>query len=270
MKKKRGKNILLVFSICTILLVGIFITAQSDAIKEIRNRIDASISTKADAYISNFAEKKGIEIEKINRVEKVDLQNPPEEISIIGSVKNSNLAVYQIDFDDSGESKKVFVISYSSEGLKAGLPQKNVTTSGEIPKTPPQRIPTIFEFKSDEMTQSEFLESIAGATGSIKSGYSMVADGNILVMRTNLEIYEESEGKIITITLYKNGNPTSIFNSFVVDPSDLIITSGARSYFTYTLESKGNVSFKKGDIISVYVTLSDGMNVKSITTSVNV
>ncbi|MCL5018512.1 MAG: hypothetical protein M1416_01960 [Candidatus Pacearchaeota archaeon] len=270
--KKRGKNIF-VFFVCTILLAGIFITAQTDIANKIRDKIASSVADNADKYIEKFVDKKKIDVESITNVTELDFENLPPEINV-GNVKDADIAFYQIDFEQDGKSDTVFVVSYSVGELKLKKPfvPKNVTlpSANEIPAlAPPQRIPRtlIFEY-SGEMTASGFLDSVAGTTASIDSGYRMVTNGSILMMSTNLEIYEEAAGKSITITLYKNGMPTEISDSFVVDPNNLIITPGTRSYFVYTIESRGNVPFKDGDTISVFVTLPKGVVLKSITNAV--
>jgi len=266
MKKKEMNKKLFVISAIFILLFGILITAQD--IGKIRDKIASSISDKADKYIDKFVEKKEIKVESITNVTEINLEKLPSEINI-GDVKDADIAFYQIDFNDAGKSNRIFVVSFLADGLKMEKPfePKNVTITPPTKGLPSQIVPKNLAFRfTGEMDKTGFLESVAGISGSINDGYIMSGSGNIVNVSTDLEVYE---GKgTIGITLYKNGVPTLLTTSFVIDPDKLIVNPDTKSYFVYGILSQGNVSFKNGDIISVYVTLSDGVILKSITTSV--
>lgn len=266
--KKGGKKNLFVISILLILLLGIMITAQGA--EKIRDKIASSIADNADKYIEKFVDRKKIDVESITNVTELNFENLPPEINV-GDVKDSNIAFYEIDFEQQGKSDKLFVVSYLTNGLQLITPfeTKNVTLPSKTAITSAPQIPVSMNFGfAGEMTKSGFLDSFEGEIGSIEKGYLMADDGDIANVSTNLEVYEVTGDKTIRITLYKNGAPTSLATSFLIDPDKLIVNPNTRSYFVYGILSRGNVPFKKGDIISVYVTISEDVVLKSIATSV--
>jgi hypothetical protein len=269
--KKRGINKrLLATSVIFILLLSILITAEKDDLEKIRDKIASSVSDKADKIIWKLVEKKGIDIENITNVTEINFENLPSGIKI-GNAENSSISFYQITFEDAKKLNKVFVVSYSPGGLRLETPfvSQNITFPSTGTNETSHNAPDFLEFEfKGEMNRTGFLESVTGIEGSIDKGYIMIEKGNIVNVSTNLEVYE-GEG-IIGITLYKNGEPTDLTNSFPIDPGKLITNPETKSYFIYEILSGGNVSFKKGDIISVYVTLSDGVVLKSITTTVQI
>jgi hypothetical protein len=261
MKKRGTKKKLFAISIIFILLFSVLIVAATTGLGKLKVKIDSTISEKITPALTKLVELEGIDAGSITSVDKVNFENVPSEINI-QDVQDSNFGFYQIGLDQP-EKPNLFVVSFLPGGLTK--PTGIGTTPSQSTTPIPQRIPDLLEFASSkEITSSGFLENTDGTTG----GYSMIVDGNIKKMSTYLEIYQESEGKSVSITLYKNGAPTSISDSFIVDPNKLILSPGVRSYFVYDFETKGNVDFKKDDVISVYVTLSDGVTLKSVTNSV--
>lgn len=257
--REKGKKKLFATSIILVFLFAIFITAQGNTISKIQEKI---------------IEQKGIDAGSITDIVKVNIEDTPPEVKI-KNVGDANIALYQVDFNQLGKPNKVFVIGYSTEAVKgenySQAPTPNITIpSNQTPGTiPQQRLPKFLNFNSaGEMGKTGFLDSVAGTTGGITHGYIMPASGTVVNVTTNLEVYEE-EGNI-KVTLYKNGIPTSLTNSFAVGHGKLITNPNTKSYFVYTIKPRGTLSFRRGDVLSVYVSLSDGVVLKKINSFVQI
>lgn len=202
-----------------ILTAGIFVAA-------------ADIEVGVKDYVEKFINKKGIEAEEITDINEVDFNDLPKEVNI-ESVGDTNLAIYQVDYNEGDEDKKVFVVTYSVEELKA---------QGDLIIAHDKRQFLNFGF-AGEMSDSGFLKTATGVEGSLEKGYVMMREGSITGFSTNLEVVKGGEGQI-EIIIYKNGKQVGFEN--VLD-ADLGMQKD------YDVQSNDVVTFESGDVISVYV-----------------
>jgi hypothetical protein len=257
---KRGKKALFgIFGIfmAILLVAGIFAEVSNNAsadqpqINQItEEKTDNSISADVSNYVANFVEKKGIDPNSINNITQVDFNSLPKEVAI-KNVDNSNLAIYQIDYNKTPQqNNKVFVVTYSVGKL---------ASQGDLIVSQDKREFLNFGF-SGETTQSTFLQSSSGVEGSLDNGYVMMRSGSITGISTSLNAV--NTGGTAEIVIYKNGKQIQFGNTIVAD------STGAKK--DYDTQSDGTVTFEAGDVISGYVKLSDGADVKDVNTLVEI
>jgi hypothetical protein len=249
MNKKGKSKLLAILGIgLVILLVGsVIITAEGD--EQIVQESE-DISEKVQTYVEEFAEKKDISTEEINNITQIDFEDLPKEVAI-ENVDDTNLAIYQIDYNTSSDnSEKLFVITYSVEKLES---------QGDLIVSQDKREFLNFGF-NEESSESEFLKSASGVETSLEKGYVMMRSGSITGISTNLEILS-GEGEI-EIIIYKNGEPIQFGNTFVAN------SAGIEK--DYDVQSKDTVLFEAGDVISAYVKISDGVLWKDANTLVEI
>lgn len=250
MKKRNGK-LFVILGICVIVLLitSMLITAANEEEQSISEKIENNLGGVYD-YVENFIEKRGINSEDINNITEVDFEDLPKEVNI-ENVDDTNLAIYQIDYDKSSEKQeKVFVVTYSVEKLN---------TQGDLIIAQDKR--EFLTFGSTEnMIKSGFLKSAAGVEGSLDKGYVMMRYGSITGISTSLEILE---GKgTLEIIIYKNGELINFGNTIVAD------SAGAKK--DYDTQSKDIVSFEPGDVISLYARSSGEISWKDVTTLIEI
>jgi hypothetical protein len=253
MKRGKGKNkklfAILGMSVIILLVTSVIMSASGES--EVANAVkekteDASLSESVQEYVGDFIEQKGISSESINNVTQVDFNSLPKEVNI-ENVDNTNLAIYQIDYNKSSTLQdKVFVITYSVEKLKS---------QGDLIVSQDKREFLNFGF-SGEMKESGFLKTANGVDSNLEKGYVMMRDGSITGISTNLELLEGNGN--IEIIIYKNGKPIQFGNSFIANEA------GVKK--DYDVQSKDTIVFEAGDVISLYVKASDGVSWKDVTT----
>ncbi len=209
----------------------------------------ATVDESAEKYIGEFVEKRGIQTESINNVSKVDFDSLPKEVNI-ENVGDTNLAIYEIDYDEQTEKKKVFVVTYSVEQLRK---------QGDLIIAHDKR--QFLNFGFDSEMNSGFLETATGVEGSLEKGYVMMRHGSITGLSTNLEVV--GEGGQVEIIIHKNGEKVGFGNS-------LSGSTGVQK--DYDVQSNGVVTFEPGDVISVYAdapetVFSDVITMIEITTT---
>ncbi len=250
---KRGKNKLFAIvgiSIIVLLITSVLITASDNNETEVIKEKIEKIPSQTRDYVEKFAEKKGINPESINNVTEVNFNDLPKEVSI-ENVDDTNLAIYQIDYNKTTEEEdKIFVITYSVEKL---------ASQGDLIVSQDKREFLNFGF-GGEMTESGFLETATGVQGNLEKGYVMMRYGSIIGISTNLEVMEGNGN--IEIIIYKNGEPVSFGNTFVAD------SAGVKK--DYDIQSKDTVSFEPGDTISLYAKSSDGIAFRDVITLVEI
>ena len=97
-----------VFSVLVILLiVGVFATSS----------VSSDVGEEVSDFVDSFVSKKGIASENIKEIKQVDFNDLPKEVNI-ENVEDTNLAIYQVDYSESNQDKKVFVIAYSVDQLR--------------------------------------------------------------------------------------------------------------------------------------------------------
>jgi hypothetical protein len=235
------KKILIFLGIIVVLVLGvIFISAQELAgeigveVQEVVDQVSTGdISTDVYEYVSNFVQKREILPSEISFVREVDFDSLPKEVNI-ENVGDSNLAIYEISYNESGVEDEIYVITYSVEELKA---------QGDLIIAHDRRQFLNFGFDGS-MSESGFLDTATGVEGSLEKGYVMVRDGSITAVSTNLEVTQDNPGQI-EIIVYRNGQAVGFGNTLDTD------LTGVKS--DYDVQSRDTVVFEAGDVISVYV-----------------
>ena len=249
-----------VFGIALMLVfgTGVFVSSAedgSDAVsEEVSEAVKAvageEIEEKTAAFVEDFVEKRGIEPEEITDVSQVDFDSLPKEVNI-ENVDDANLAIYEVDYDDNGEDKQVFVISYSVEELRA---------QGDLIVAHDKRMFLDFGH-SGAMADSGFLDTSAGVETSLEKGYVMVREGSITAVSTNLEVVGSSEGSL-EVVVYLNGEAINFGNTFD--------TSSVGVKRDHDVQSRDTVTFEPGDVISAYVLGEDGVVWEDVITTVEI
>jgi hypothetical protein len=251
--KKRKNKLFVIIGICMVVLLitSVLITAADNSqvnqiVQEKTNQVSADVTN----YVENFVDKKGIDPSTINNITQVNFNDLPKEVNI-NNVSDANLAIYQVDYNQSSQKQsKVFVVTYSVSKLKS---------QGDIIVAQDTREFLNFGINGEE-NQSVFLNSATGVEGSSDNGYVMMRSGSITGISTSLEALAGNGN--VDIVIYKNGQPIQFGNSFVID------SSGIKK--DYQVQSKGTVTFESGDMISVYAKSSDGVTYKDVTTLVEI
>ena len=241
-----------------ILLFGIFAAAEetivSSEVSAVVDRVgDSNLAPEVSGFVQDFVEKRGIGAEDIKNIERVNFNDLPKEVNI-ENVGDSNLAIYQVDYNDSQGDKKIFVVAYSVDKLNA---------QGDLIIAQDKR--EFLDFgHSGEMSGPRFLDTATGVETSLDKGYVMPRDGSITAVSTNVEISQIGTGSI-EIIIYKNGEKVGFGN--VLDAT----TQGIKK--DYDVQSKGTVPFNAGDVISLYVKSSEsesGVTWKDVITIVEI
>jgi len=198
---------------------------------------NSGVGAKVSAYVQDFVGKKGINSTDIKTVGEVDFNDLPKEVNI-ENVGDNNLAIYEVNYSQGNQDKKLYVVTYSVDKLKS---------QGDLIVAHDNRQFLDFGYPG-VMKTSGFLDTSTGVETSGAKGYVMTRDGSITGVSTNLEIVQANSGKIDIIIL-KDGTPISFGNTF--DSDALGIKKD------YDVQSKDIVNFNAGDVISVLVK-SDG------------
>ena len=215
------KKVLFIGVLLAVLLVmGVFAASSTQGVgKEVSD------------FVDNFVKKRGIQSESIKSITPVDFNALPKEVNI-ENVGDTNLAIYEINYSESNQDKKVYVITYSVEQLRA---------QGDLIVAQDKRNFLDFGF-SGVMRETGFLETSTGVETSVAKGYVMVRDGSITAVSTNLEVIQSNLGQIEIVVL-KNGEPISFGNTISTD------SLGVKK--DYDVQARDIVSFQAGDVISV-------------------
>lgn len=210
-----------------IIALGLIILIAG-AFAQTASQEESPIANEVSNYIKLFVEKEGIKESQIINISQVNLNNLPDEIEI-KNIETNNIGLYKINYAGKNVSKKVFLVTYSTNELKKKTDYitKNIQS---------------FVFgHSKESSSSEYLE-IAGVQSGEKIGYVMMHSGSITGISTSLEI-TGGTGKLF-IEVYKNGKDTSFGN---------IISPANSNKIDYALQSEDIIAYEPGDIISVYI-----------------
>ena len=203
-------------------------------------------------YVGEFVSQRGIDSEKITGVREVDFNELPKEVAI-ENVGDTNLAIYEINYSEKSNDKKIYVVTYSVEKLRS---------QGDLIVAQDKR--NFLDFGHQGiMNDSWFLETSAGVETSEAKGYVMMRDGSVTAISTNLEIIQGNPGQIDIIVL-RNGEMIGFGNTFSTD------SIGVKK--DYDVQAKEVVNFEAGDVISVvvrktgYVSWRDVITLIEITT----
>jgi hypothetical protein len=243
-----------------LIIAGVFFVAAADpgvagdVAEEVKQAVakvyKGNVSSIVGGYVEGFVNKRGIEADQITDIKEVDFEALPKEVNI-QNVGDHNLAIYEVDYQEQEQQKKVFVVSYSVEELKA---------QGDLIIASDKR--NFLNFGTPEiMLSSGFLETATGVETSSKKGYLMMRSGSITALSTNLEVIQSNSG-IIEIVILKNGQPISFGNTLTAD------SLGIKK--DYDVQSKGTVNFEPGDVISAYVVADDGLAWRDVITLIEI
>lgn len=223
-----------------LLVLGVGVVAQdtfSDQTEKenlkVADNVEDISNDQIKDYVEDFVEKRGIESQDISGIYEVNFEDLPKEVNI-ENVGDHNLAIYEINYNEAGEEQKIFVVSYSVEKL---------ASQGDIIISQDKRQFLNFGFNG-EMEDSSFLKTATGVETSLDKGYVMMRSGSITGVSTNLEVLEAGTGQL-DIIVYKNGNAIGFGNTLIAE------SAGIKK--DYDVQSKGSVTFKPGDVISVYL-----------------
>jgi len=205
-------------SIFVILLMTSFVFAQND------------LSQELEDFVKKVAEKKGIDRKNIENITEVNISQLPEEVKL-ENIDDSNIALYKVK---PKNDRSAFVITFSGKGLE------------KIPKPEIDHMTSYLHFGYDgDGSKSLSLKTASGVSTGLNKGYVMMREGSITGISTNLEIVQSDTDKEIQIIIYKNGREIHFKNSIPAD------SSGIEKDFD--IQSQNIVTFKPGDVISVYL-----------------
>jgi len=226
-----------------LIIIGLLVSAQSNNTEtylgqeEIQDVVEnvsvGDISTQVYEYVLNFVQKRGVLPSAISFVREVDFDSLPKSVHI-ENVGEHNLAIYEISYKEGNQEDQIYVITYSVEELRE---------QGDLIVAHDKRQFLNFGF-AGTMIKSGFLKTATEVETSLEKGYVMVRDGSITAVSTNLEISGSNPGDI-EIIVYRNGEPIGFGNIFSTE------SPGVKK--DHNVQSKGIVSFKAGDVISVYL-----------------
>jgi len=234
------KKILFLGVLLAVLLVmGVFAASSAEGVgKEVSD------------FVDSFVKKRGIQPESIKSITPVDFNALPKEVNI-ENVGDTNLAIYEINYSENSQDKKVYVVTYSVEKL---------LSQGDIIVAQDKRNFLDFGF-SGVMSETGFLETSTGVETSEAKGYVMVRDGSITAVSTNLEIIQSNPGQIEIVVL-KNGEPISFGNTISTD------SLGVKK--DYDVQARETVNFQAGDVISVVAKKTGEVSWRDVITIVEI
>lgn len=202
-------------------------------------------------YVLDIAEKKGVHPTEISSVEEVDFESLPKDIDI-QNMADTNLAIYEISYEDKGVQDQIYVITYAVEKLE---------TQSDIIIGQDKRQFLNFGY-AGEMFNTGFLKTATEVETSLEKGYIMTRPGSITAISTNLEISKAAEGSYIEIIVYVNGERFRFGN--------LISAESVGVKKDYDIQSKGIADFEAGDVISVKIVGEGNISWKDVITLIEI
>lgn len=225
--------------LAVLLVMGVFAASSEQGVGE-----------EVSDFVDSFVKKRGIQSESIKSITPVDFNALPKEVNI-ENVGDTNLAIYQIDYEQNGKTDQIYVVTYSVEKLKA---------QGDLIIAQDKR--NFLDFgHPGVMGETGFLETSTGVETSQAKGYVMVRDGSITAVSTNLEIVQSNPGQIEIIVL-KNGQAVSFGNTFSTD------ALGIKK--DYDVQARDIVNFRAGDVVSVVAKKSGDVAWRDVITIVEI
>lgn len=236
---------ILIFAFVMILLIVSVFAASSAAGTSV-----GGVGSEVSGFINDFVKKRGIDNNSVKDIKKVDFNSLPKDVNI-KNVGDSNLAIYQVDYNNGSETNQVYVISYSVEQLRS---------QGDLIVAQDNR--AFLDFgHSGVMGETGFLETSVGVETSQAKGYVMPRDGSITAVSTNLEVVQANTGQIEIVVL-KNGNSVSFGNTLSTE------FIGVKK--DYDVQSKDTVTFRAGDVISVLAKKTGEVSWRDVITEIEI
>lgn len=233
------KTIPILLALGMIILLGTGVFAASTIVSNVGT---GELSDELTNFVSKVAEKKGVEPGKIESVRQVDFAELPQNVDL-KNIDDTNLALYEIN---TGEGPLVYMLTVSDSTFKKTLSSEDYKRSF-----------LNFGFVG-ESSGSHFLKTATGVETSFEKGYVMTRSGTITGISTNLEVVK-GIGEIEIIIL-KNGESVGLSNDIKVNSAGVKLDHDIQSEI---------VSFKGGDVISVYIKAED-ISWKDVTTLVEI
>lgn len=235
-----------VFSAFAIMLFFVLagVIAENSDVIDMNN-----VANETKVYIEKFLKQEAIEPNEINAIQKIDLGNPPDDVKI-KNVDDAAIDIYQVNYTQGTEDKKIYVVSYA--------------TTNFIPPAETLGLPPLEYLHFGENALSNgtiYLKTAAGVRSSAEQGYVMIDSGSITGLSTNLNIVNSGEGNVHVI-IYKNGESTGLRNTFDASKSGI--------EKDYDSQSPDVVIFVPGDIISVVVEAPESISWDDVITMVKV
>ena len=219
------KEVVIILALLFVLSAGVLAQTISD---ENSNTISKSISENVEEFIKEFVEKTGVaNQEEVQSINEINQSNLPKDIEI-KNVNENRIGIFEVNYTNNNESKKVFIVTYST----LQLPKKEFSM---------KNIQYLNFGYSKTSKESSYIETSAGVALSDENGYVMLRTGSITGISTSLDI--EGKGKV-NIKIYKNGEDTGF--------SNMISTLDKRK-IDYDVQSENIIEYNPGDVISVYV-----------------
>jgi len=254
----RGKSakfrtrLVIVFFVALTLIVGVVAqisSEDSEDIEDVRASLVADkivenegLSDSTQKFIKDLVKKEKVREEDIEKIEKIDLENPPEKVKLGDSIEGTNVAIYSVNYTKDkelgGENRELFVVTYSSEEFKVPLELK-----------PSSAIEYLSFGEALETTGSNYLKTNTGVRSSAEKGYVMMDYGSITGISTSIEALS-GEGRIDVI-VYVNGEEIGLRNLIYVEDTGVLKD--------YDKQSRDVIKFQPGDVISVYVETQGGV-----------
>jgi hypothetical protein len=198
------------------------------------------ITQGVEDFVKKVAKSKGIEEESVSGIKEVDFKKLPKDLNL-QNIDETNLALYEVQVID--DEKPVYIITASKTKIEetvAEFAQKMLLTFGY----------------NEVIKETTFLKNAVGVLGSHEKGYVMIREGSITGLSTNLEAIDGAGN--VEIIIYKNGEEIGFRNSFTITETN--------TYKDYDTISKNILNFEKGDLISVKIEISGNLQLRDITT----
>lgn len=220
-----------------IIVIGFIVLISAGAFAQVAT---SNLPQEVTDYVKAFVDKGGIKNDQIKDIKEINQSSLPNEVDI-KEINENNVGIYEVNYTQDNQSKKVFIVTY---------------TTNEFKKTSQKEIRNIqylnFGF-SGILTKSSYLDTATGVQSGNDNGYVMMHSGSITGISTSIKSFE-GDGKIY-VKIYKNGEDTGFSN---------IIYGTDKKKIDYDLQSEGIITYKSGDIISMFVETSGNIKLNNI------
>lgn len=221
-----------------IIIICFIVLISAGAFAQVATNSD--IPEEVSDYIKSFVDNGGIKQDQINNVTQINQSSLPDEVEI-KEIDENNIGIYQVDYSQNNQSKKVFVVTYSTNEFKKKETQiKNIKYLN-------------FGY-SGNSSDSGYLDTSTGVSSGNSNGYVMMHAGSIIGISTSIKSLK-GVGEVY-IKVYKNGQDTKFSN---------MISATDKKKIDYDLQSEGIVSYEPGDIISLYLEINGDVNWNGVT-----
>lgn len=217
------KEVFLVFVLFFLVSAGVL--AQSST----------GLGESVEEFVKDFVGDTGLTNEEnIRDIRQINQSDLPDDVEI-KDIDENKIGIFEVYYVDENTTKSVFVVTYATNDFK----KKEIAITKNI-----QYLNFGFAGSSDE---DSFLESSTGVSLNEGKGYVMLRSGSITGISTSLDL--TGEGKVF-VSVYKNGVNTGFHN---------LISSEDNGKIDYDLQSEHIVNYIPGDVLSVKMESSGGV-----------